>query len=193
LLLSIDTTAGTSASVFRGECLSFVSFENPFGHAENIGEAIAKAMLDAGVQAGELLGIAVARGPAPYTGLRVGMAAATSLAKALGLPLYGVITLDAVAHGNSAEKLLVVSDAKRGELFAATYHLGERQAGPMLLSPAHFAEYAGYEILQQSSTAQLVGRYAEHALQLGESLSDLSALYLRSPDVTLATGKKVSG
>lgn len=193
LLLSIDTSAGTSVAVFGSECLSIVSFDDPFGHAENIGEAIARALLDAGIETSELNSIAVARGPAPYTGLRVGMAAATALSKALAISLFGIITLDAIAHSQNFQKLLVVTDAKRRELFAATYEAGKRSAGPMLLNPTQLSEYEDYEILQQPSNAKLIGEFALYALNQGHDISDLSALYLRSPDVTPSSGKKVSG
>ena len=192
MLLSIDTSAGTSAAVFGSQCLSYVSFDDPFGHAENVGEVVARALLEADVAPTQLTAIAVARGPAPYTGLRVGMAAATSLAKALGIKLHGVITLDAVALGSS-QKLLVVTDAKRKELFAATYQNGQRLTGPMLINPAQLEEFEGYEVRQQSSNAQLIGTFTLHALQNGDDLSDVSALYLRSPDVTPSSGKRVSG
>jgi len=192
LLLSIDTSAGTSAAVFGSQCLSYVSFDDPFGHAENVGEAVARALLEADVEPTQLTAIAVARGPAPYTGLRVGMAAAISLAKALGIKLHGVITLDAVALGSS-QKLLVVTDAKRKELFAATYQNGQRLSGPMLINPAQLEEFEGYEVRQQSSNAQLIGTFTLNALPNGYDLSDVSALYLRSPDVTPSSGKRVSG
>ena len=114
MLLAIDTSAGTSAAVYEGGALkSFVLFEDPFGHAENIGLAIAQALDEAGISPGELTSVAIGRGPAPYTGLRVGMAAGTSLAEALNLPLHGVITLDAVAFASGLERCVVVADAKR--------------------------------------------------------------------------------
>lgn len=63
----------------------------------------------------------------------------------------------------------------------------------MLLNPAQLGEYQDFEIVQQPSNAQLVGEFALHALKQGYDISDLSALYLRSPDVTPSSGKKVSG
>jgi tRNA threonylcarbamoyl adenosine modification protein YeaZ len=193
LLLSIDTSAGTSASVFNDAELSFVSYEDPFGHAENIGDAIERALLDAQVRVDQLTAIAVARGPAPYTGLRVGMAAAAALAKARNIPLLGVVTLDAIAFGSDAEKLLVVTDAKRRELFAGVYSLGSRIRGPMLINPADLESFTDHEILEVSSDARKIAVFARQALTSGLDLSDLSALYLRSPDVTPSAGKKVSG
>ena len=193
MLLSIDTSAGTSAAVFDTRCLSFVSFEDPFGHAENVGLAIAQALADADISIDQVSSIAVGRGPAPYTGLRVGMAAATALSKAKSLPLYGVITLDAIAHSAGDKSVLVITDAKRRELFAATYQAGKRVAGPMLLTSGDIEKYSDFEQLQISCDARLVGEYAKFAIASGVDLSDLSALYLRSPDITPSAGKKVSG
>ncbi len=193
LLLSIDTSAGTSAAVFDESCIGYAVFEDPFGHAENVGLAIQQALEQAGKTIEEITAIAVGRGPAPYTGLRVGMAAATALAKANGLPLHGVMTLDAIAHSAKGKKLLVITDAKRKELFAATYESGKRLTGPMLLTSADLDSYSDFEILQTSCDARLIGEFAVSEIGAGGDLTDLSALYLRSPDVTPSPGKKVSG
>ncbi len=193
MLLSIDTSAGTSAAVFDSKCVAFVSFEDPFGHAENIGLAIQQALSEADISIEQVSAIAVGRGPAPYTGLRVGMAAATALAKARSLPLSGVITLDAIAHSAKDKSVLVTTDAKRRELFAATYEFGKRVAGPMLITSNDLDSYQGFELIQISCDAKLVGEYATAATAAAIDLSDLSALYLRSPDVTPSAGKKVSG
>lgn len=192
MLLSIDTTASTSAAVFDEGCKSFVLFEDPFGHAENVGLAIEQALAAADVTMQQISAVAVARGPAPYTGLRVGMAAAIALSRARALPLHAVMTLDAIAHSLNLESALVTTDAKRRELFAATYRGGEKLAGPMLLTPSEIANYPEFELIQRSCDARLVGEYAQAALANKVDLSDLSALYLRSPDVTLSAGKKVS-
>lgn len=193
MLLSIDTSAGTSAAVFDKGCIGFAVFEDPFGHAENVGLAIQQALEQSGKTIEEITAIAVGRGPAPYTGLRVGMAAATALAKANGLPLHGVITLDAIAYSANSRKLLVITDAKRKELFAATYESGKRLTGPMLLTAADLDSYSDFEILQTGCDARLIGEFAVSELSAGGDLRDLSALYLRSPDVTPSPGKKVSG
>jgi tRNA threonylcarbamoyl adenosine modification protein YeaZ len=193
LLLSIDTSSGTSAAVFDQGCISFVVFEDPFGHAENIGLAVEQALADAGTSIQQISAIAVGRGPAPYTGLRVGMAAATAMSKARLVPLHAVITLDAIAHSLGNRSVLVTTDAKRRELFAATYKNGQRIDGLMLLTEDNLASYSDFELVQVACDAKLIGAYAQAAIASGSDLSDLSALYLRSPDVTLSAGKKVSG
>jgi tRNA threonylcarbamoyl adenosine modification protein YeaZ len=194
LLLAIDTSAGTSTAVFDGEkLLGFVEYDDPFGHAENIGNAISDVMANAGISADEVTAVAIGRGPAPYTGLRVGMAAGTSFATALDLPLFSVMNLDAVALSHGQAKILVSSDAKRKELFVATYELGERIFGPAVLKPEELDQFAGFVQVEGKCNAELVGRYALWAKASGIDLSDSSALYLRSPDVAPSAGKRVTG
>jgi tRNA threonylcarbamoyladenosine biosynthesis protein TsaB len=193
LLLAIDSSGGTSAAVFDGETmLSHLVFEDPFGHAENIGQAIVQALAQAGVAAKDLTAVAVGRGPAPYTGLRVGMAAGIALANTLKLEIYGVMVLDAIAHW-AAGSVVVTTDAKRGELFVAAYVSGQRVSGPSVISPQDLVIPEGYRHITQSCDAQMVGQYAISALARGVDLSEVSALYLRSADVTPSKGKRVSG
>ena len=194
MLLAIDTSAGTSAAVFNGfKELSFVQFDDPFGHAENIGIAISESLSSAGIEASEITAVAIGRGPAPYTGLRVGMAAGTAFAISLGVRLLGVVTHDAVAHAHGDDHVVVVSDAKRRELFVAAYESGVRVFGPEVLEPSELVRFEGYQEVAGSCDARLIGNYVEFALQNGKDLSELSALYLRSPDANPSAGKRVSG
>lgn len=192
--MAIDTSAGTSTAVFDGEkLLGFVEYDDPFGHAENIGNAIAEVMAKAGISANGVTAVAIGRGPAPYTGLRVGMAAGASFAMALGIPLQSVMNLDAVALSHGQAKILVSSDAKRKELFVATYDLGQRVFGPAVLKPEDLGQFEGFVQVDGKCHAELVGRYALWAQASGIDLSDSSALYLRSPDVAPSAGKRVTG
>lgn len=192
MLLAIDSSSGTSAAVFDGErMLSHLVFEDPFGHAENIGQAISQALSEAGITPKELSAVAIGRGPAPYTGLRVGMAAGISLANTLKLELHGVMVLDAIAHAASGN-CVVTTDAKRGELFFASYEDGVRAFGPEVISPSELVVPNGYQHVTRGCNAELVGRFAISALASGVDLSDVSALYLRSADVSPSKGKRVS-
>jgi len=194
LLLSIDTSAGTSAALFNGEkLLSSVFFDDPFGHAENIAGAITEVLSQANVAANALANIAVGIGPAPYTGLRVGIAAAKAFAGPLDVSLHGVMVLDAIAFSRAENRLLVTTDAKRGELFAAGYLGGKREFGPRVIDPAGTAQFADYEHVSEPADAEKVGRYAVWALENDIDLSQTGAIYLRSPDVTPSPGKRVSG
>ena len=193
MLLAIDSSAGTSAAIFDGETLlAHVEFEDPFGHAENIGQAISDALQQAKLRPKDLTSVVIGRGPAPYTGLRVGMAAGIALARTLGIRLYGVMVLDAIAFGEPGN-LVVTTDAKRGELFYAKYEAGVRTQGPKVIAPGELAVPGGFDHLTISCNAEMVGRYAISALASGADLSDVSALYLRSVDVNVSKGKRVTG
>ena len=193
MLLAIDTSAGTSAAVLSDRLLSLVKFDDPFGHAEGIGNVISQALTDAGVKASEITAVAIGRGPAPYTGLRVGMAAGLAFAQARKIPVHGVMVLDAVAHTLSFPKLLLFSDAKRKEIFVAGFDNGVRTFGPEVMQPADLEGFADYEQIAAVCDAGQIGLYALSQLSQGADLTDVSALYLRSPDVRPSPPKKVSG
>jgi tRNA threonylcarbamoyl adenosine modification protein YeaZ len=204
LLLAIDSSSGTSAALLAlggaaaGELRSLVIEPDPFGHAENIGNVILQALKDAGVTAGDISEVAVGRGPAPYTGLRVGMAAAVAFAKPRGLPLHGVIALDAVAQDLVASEsvspdteFVVTSDAKRREFFERRY-LASSPLVQAIGDPVVCAEVSA-DAFHNRCDAGMIARYAWQAQQGGRTLSDVSALYLRSPDVSPSPGKRVTG
>lgn len=193
LLLAIDSSGGTSAAVFDGDKLvASAQFDDPFGHAENIGQAISDVLETAKLSARDLDCVVIGRGPAPYTGLRVGMAAGISLARTLGLDLFGVMVLDAIAF-NHLGGVVVTTDAKRGELFFASYQAGKRIAGPEVIAPGDLVVPEGFTHLSRSCNAELVGRYAIAAMVSGIDLTDVGAIYLRSVDVNISKGKRVSG
>lgn len=92
--------------------------------------------------------LAVGIGPGNFTGLRVGIATARGLALGRGLPISGVGTLDALARGlgevAGATARLAVTDARRGEVFAALYSAaGERLRDPFVCPPEELAERIG--------------------------------------------------
>ena len=72
--------------------------------------------------------VVVGVGPGPFTGLRVGMVTAAALGDALGVPVHGVCSLDAIAADVAARPrpgpLLVVTDARRREVYWAAYDGG---------------------------------------------------------------------
>jgi len=83
---------------------------------------------DAGKRRDHLDGVVISLGPGSFTGLRIGMAAAKSIAHVLGKPIVGVPTLDVLAHGASAacpKSVAALTHARPGEVFWALYRCGE--------------------------------------------------------------------
>jgi tRNA threonylcarbamoyl adenosine modification protein YeaZ len=150
LLLGLDTAtpAVTVALHDGGQPLAQLVTVDAHRHAELLTPAIAKTLADAGATPRDLTGIVVGTGPGPYTGLRVGLVTARVLGAALGIPVYGLCSLDVIAadavcgdsqaEGNRpAGDFLVATDARRRELYWARYDsAGTRIAGPGVSRPA---------------------------------------------------------
>lgn len=113
------------------------------GHNETLMPTVTSLVDDTGHRLSDLDAVVVGHGPGPFTGLRVGMATAAALGQALRIPVHGVGTLDAIAAGHAAEHgvqdLLVVTDARRREVYWATYRAGARTAGPDVSQPGELA------------------------------------------------------
>lgn len=98
----------------------------------------------AGKRPTDLTGIAVGLGPGSFTGLRVSAAAAQGLAQSLGRPLVGVSSFLAVAEVSGADRVLVVDDARQGQVYAGVFHRTPNGFEPLwpesLLDPSELCE-----------------------------------------------------
>jgi tRNA threonylcarbamoyl adenosine modification protein YeaZ len=141
LLLGLDTAtpAVTVALHDGGQPLAQLVTVDAHRHAELLAPAIAKVIADAGATPRDLTGVVAGVGPGPYTGLRVGLVTARVLGAALGIPVYGLCTLDVIAADVDAGggDFLVATDARRRELYWARYDgAGRRTVGPDVSKPA---------------------------------------------------------
>ena len=134
LLLSIDSSAGASVALTRDDAvLAEWHTESGNTHAEVLAPAVQRIMAEAGVGGAALEAVVVGVGPGPFTGLRVGLALAHSLAAAWGKPLHGVCSLDSLAlRAVEAEvdgDFLAVTDARRREVYWAHYTKDDGDSG----------------------------------------------------------------
>jgi tRNA threonylcarbamoyl adenosine modification protein YeaZ len=207
--LAIDTSAGTTVAVLSlGSVLSEVNYLEPMTHSERIGSAIEKVLRDAKLSPREITEVIVGRGPGPFTGLRVGLAAAKYFAIGSGAKLFGVCSLDAIAYSyyqtnpEDVRPVLVTTDARRQEVFWALYS-GTRKGvpirveGPSVSKPVVLEEHlAGQDVIncELPITASDLGQvaYYQSLTELGPGLN-VTPLYLREPDAVPAKPKKVSG
>jgi tRNA threonylcarbamoyl adenosine modification protein YeaZ len=174
-------------------------------HGELLAPGLHAVLRDADVKPGELTAIVAGVGPGPFTGLRVGLVTAAALGHSLGIPTYGVCSLDAIGWRQPGT-VLALTDARRRELYWARYRDGQRVDGPSVDRPAD---------IPVDSVDHVVGDGA-HLYDLGvpgldqpryplpEALADLAAdriragapsepltpLYLRRPDATLPGQRK---
>ena len=124
IVLGIDTsTSHTSVALGADhEILAAVQFVGP-RKQDHVISAVDRLLGWTGVGLSSLGGVAVGLGPGLYTGLRVGVQAGKSLAQVLRVPIVGLSSLDVLAFGVRYTRRLIgaVLDAKRGEVFFATY------------------------------------------------------------------------
>lgn len=95
-------------------------------HAEILAPGIDEVMRASGTARSDLAAVAVGVGPGPFTGLRAGIVTAATLGYVLGIPAYGVCSLDAIAAEVAArrpelERFVVATDARRREVYWAAY------------------------------------------------------------------------
>jgi tRNA threonylcarbamoyladenosine biosynthesis protein TsaB len=124
-VLAIETsTSRSSVAIVDGDqVLASASLGVPRRHGEFLAPALRFCLDQARLDLGVIGGVAVGTGPGLYTGLRVGIATAQTLAAARELPVVGVSGLDVLAfRARHTRRLLCAAiDARRGELFWALY------------------------------------------------------------------------
>lgn len=202
MLLAIDTSAGTSVAVVdrEGGVLSEIIETDTMRHAEVIGTLIDEALTVAGIEVRALSGVVAGMGPGPFTGLRVGIAAAKAFAIGAGKPLVPVVSHDAVAYDRYASghegPLLIVTDARRRERYWTAYSgvdgfgLPIRLDGPGLARPDELPHPDVSRIDADVVPAGRLGMIAELRYANRLPMDPDVALYLRSPDVTPSAGPK---
>lgn len=188
-------------------------------HGELLAPQVDAALADVGVRPADLGAIVAGLGPGPFTGLRVGLVTAATMAQVLGVPTYGVCSLDGLGHpaashpAAAGELVLAASDARRREVYWAVYDgAGRRVAGPDVAAPAVVAERAR-DLAVTVAVGDGAQRYADvlglpvraeprypdplalvriaaERIRAGAPGEALTPLYLRRPDAVAATGHK---
>lgn len=191
MLLAIDTSAGTSvALVAEGRVLAEAEEAGTRRHAEAIGTLLRAVFDDAGAVPRDVAGVVAGMGPGPFTGLRVGIAAARAFAFGLGVPVHPVVSHDAIAWG-AAGRVLVVTDARRREVAWSLYDPDvTRLDGPSLVPRPELDDvigrHPGVPVLDPPTvSAASLGLVAASLLAAGRPLGPEEPLYLRAPDVTV--------
>jgi tRNA threonylcarbamoyl adenosine modification protein YeaZ len=214
LLLGLDTaTPVTTVAVAQADggrfsVLAERGHTDPRRHGEVLPRLIVEALAEGELAVGDLDAIAVGVGPGAFTGLRVGLATAQALALALDVPVHGVVTLDAVAHATGrSEPFAVVADARRREVFWATYSDAEHASAPPVVgSPSDVAaaltgltvvavpgapDLPGVEVVVgEPPSAAATCAVAARSIVQGRPSAPAVPLYLRRPDVTMSSRQK---
>jgi tRNA threonylcarbamoyl adenosine modification protein YeaZ len=165
--LVIDTaTARTIVGIVRDGEILWQGFHDGATDHGNAVAALVKQALAVGENPDRVV---VGMGPGPFTGLRVGISFARAFAVARNIEVVGICSLDAIVV--DLDEYTVAIDARRKEIYWATYKSGVRIAGPAVNFPA---DVAGYIIDQYPEVTRMV--------ELSTQTNYAEPFYLRRPD-----------
>jgi tRNA threonylcarbamoyl adenosine modification protein YeaZ len=172
--LAIDTaTSRTIVGIVDNGVVVFEDFhEGATDHGKAISELVAQALKSTKLVDQVVIGM----GPGPFTGLRVGITFAQSFALARSIPWIGVCSLDAIridstTNDLSTDEYTVAIDARRKQVYWASYKAGLRINGPAVDKPEDLATYVTN-----------VYPDIEKLVQLSSTQNVREPIYLRSPD-----------
>jgi tRNA threonylcarbamoyladenosine biosynthesis protein TsaB len=138
-LLGIETSTRQGLVVIGSAegVQSVIRMEHGPKHGRLLVPAIQDALAQAGLQGPELAGIAVGLGPGSFTGTRIGVTAAKTLAFAWGLELLGIETPRVLVQNapQQVHRATVVNDAQRGEIYVTDFDRDPGQSGWSLTTP----------------------------------------------------------
>lgn len=198
MIVAIDTSSAISVVITEddaGEALARRSVFSPRGHAELLSDLVRQALVEAGATRADITAVVAGTGPAPFTGLRVGLVTARTLALAWKVPAWGVCSLDAL--GAQQRDVLAVADARRREVYWARYAGGVRIEGPDVGAPATVVVKEGERVVGRGAILYpeafpgaidsdpdplWLAKEAVRRRSAGEDLPT-EPLYLRRPDV----------
>jgi len=205
--LCIDTSIGTSVAVTDGSVIrAEVNEFDSMRHAEVIGDLICAAFELANVTHADIEAVVGGVGPGPFTGLRVGLAAASAYSVGANIPLLSVVSHDAIAIELGEDvfadevEFVVTTDARRREIAWSRYVVLDPAARPA----DRFVRVAGPALVVADDellthlprvdadhvSAGRLGLIAQAAMEGDTQLPPFEPLYLRSPDVTMSSGPK---
>ena len=203
MILAVDTSLGTAVAVVGadGRTHAEASTANALGHAEVIGDLLR----DVVAGRDDITHVVTGMGPGPFTGLRIGIAAARAFALGRGLPVvpvpshFGPALRELEAGGTGP--FAVVTDARRREVAVSVFDgldadglprlVGETVLVPRIEVEAHLAGVRMVEVAELAASD--LARTAARALDAGRALAGPEPLYLRAPDVSLPGARKKVG
>ncbi|HET6454876.1 MAG TPA: tRNA (adenosine(37)-N6)-threonylcarbamoyltransferase complex dimerization subunit type 1 TsaB [Armatimonadota bacterium] len=143
-ILALDTTTDTCSIALAedGRLLGEYNFAHSMDLSRRLMPNIVSLLKDSGLEAKDVQGIGVSLGPGSFTGLRIGITTAKTLAQVLKVPIAGVVTLDLLAHQFdylSETMICPLIKVRKGEVYYALYRanrgtlerLSDYQSGPI--------------------------------------------------------------
>jgi len=203
VILAVDTSLGSAVALIDddGRALADAASTDPLGHAEVIGTLLEQALADAGD--GAVTHVVAGMGPGPFTGLRIGIAAARAFAIGRGIPVIPVpshfAAALAVLEAEAPEsRFAIVTDARRREVAISVFEGMGADGIPNLVEDTVLVPRAesderlrGIHAIEVATLdGAALARVGIRAARAGRELTGTEPLYLRQPDVTVPGAPK---
>jgi tRNA threonylcarbamoyl adenosine modification protein YeaZ len=182
-VLVLDTATNTivvAAGTPAGDVLASEAFEGRYRHSQELLPAVKRLLEGAGVRLGDLSAVIVGTGPGAFTGLRVGLATAKTLAHELNVPVIGITTSAALleAAGRAGARLWLPSGPHERLLITADE------------APVRTHDGVASDEAEGDIAVDLAGRAPETALERGrDAVARLPETLLRLGLARLAAGQ----
>ena len=209
-ILAIDVT-GTFGSIalHEGGLIEEIPLYEPDGYGQVLFGHLDRLLKRHAWDVASIGCFAAANGPGSFTGVRIGLAAVKGLAEATGGHAIGVSNLQALAAFGTMTPRAALMDARRGEVYAATYDAELKELSPQVVMPfqawlsslpaeppevissdaSAFRPVLGNDIhiVEQRSIASAVAQIASERLAAGDPGDPvvLDANYVRRSDAEL--------
>ncbi|WP_262003374.1 tRNA (adenosine(37)-N6)-threonylcarbamoyltransferase complex dimerization subunit type 1 TsaB [Microbacterium sp. Mcb102] len=204
MILAVDTSLGTAVALIDadGARRAEAAATDPLGHAEVIGDLLVAALSDAGD--GEVTHVVAGMGPGPFTGLRIGIAAARAFALGRGIPVVPVpshLAAALTALETESQPFAIVTDARRREVAITVFDGVDADGVPHIVADTVLVRAADADAhldgIRRIDVATLsaadLARVGARALAAGRTLTGDEPLYMRHPDVTVPGAPKKVG
>jgi tRNA threonylcarbamoyl adenosine modification protein YeaZ len=191
-LLALDTATNTvvvAAGDPAGRVLGHETFEGRYRHSQELLPAVARLVERLDLSIGDLAGVVAGTGPGAFTGLRVGLATAKTLAHELAVPVVGIPTSDALLADEPAGSVLWLPSGPRDRvattLGAPPAIVREGAAPPWVHDAGQPATSPANDIavdLEDRATPEALQRGRQALERLPEALLRLGAARLAAGD-----------
>ena len=178
---------GSAAACRDGDILAEAALERGMEHGRMLLALLDRVVRDAGWDRNrDIELVVVSRGPGSFTGLRVGITCAKTIAAHLNKPLVAVCSFDAMAENAPVDcgRVITALDAKRGQVYAAAYERREgkftRTCEPVLTTPAQAAALLPAPCLLMGDALR---RYADALCVHGAAAADEALWRIRAGNV----------
>jgi tRNA threonylcarbamoyladenosine biosynthesis protein TsaB len=177
-LLALDTSTEHCSVAFLdgGEVLQRLEHAGQ-RHSELLLPMVHAVLAEAGTALGGVDALACSVGPGSFTGLRIATAVAQGLAFGAGLPVIPVSTLEALAAGAAAPRVVACLDARMGEVYAAAYDFGDGAVAGREVLAARVCPPAELEAPPGNGWVGCGNGFARHGEALARALGEIGAIH----------------